>query len=444
MHVALVLALSFGANDASGLLLKVGEPAPPFAMRDLSKEMFSLRNHTGPGAPQPKSAVLITFFATWCKPCKAEIPEVQKIYERWQKEGLEVVSVGMSQGAKDLEPFVKEVGVPWRVIPDPFGLLSRRYGTSQLPHLFIIDKAGNLAFQHRGITPDLQQTLEAQLARVTGRAPASNTAPVEIDKPRFTRTLRLGRVPANEASAARWQPLGAYLGEAAESNIEVATESSYEEFEKALKGGKYDLANAGPLLLGNVKELYEPVAKLERQGSATYLGILFTKRPSPIASVGDLKGKKVGLVAPDSTSGGLYPQLLLIEAGLKPGRDVEIVWLGSHEKVAAAVKNGSVDAGGCFEDCRDAAWFDERAKATSTRILSYTSEIPAEMIVVRRGLEPAIKKKLIKAILSIGESASLLSEISQGEKSVTGVVAASETDLNAVREVAARVARVSR
>ena len=109
------------------------------------------------------------FFATWCEPCKKEIPIVKKVNRRWSKQGVEVVYIGLSQGAKELGPFAKKKKLPGRVIPDTFGLLSRRYGASQLPHVLIVDSNSRIAFQHRGIAPNLQQTIEAQLAKATGQ-----------------------------------------------------------------------------------------------------------------------------------------------------------------------------------------------------------------------------------------------------------------------------------
>jgi phosphate/phosphite/phosphonate ABC transporter binding protein len=443
MHLAMLVALSIGAGD-SDLLLKVGDRAPPFAMRDLDRQVFSLRNHTGADASEPRKAVLMVFFATWCKPCMKEIPIVKRVQKRWTGKGrdVDIIYVGLSQGAKELAPFAKEHALPWRVIPDSFGLLARRYGASQLPHLFIVDRQGKIAFQHRGIAPDLYTTLDSQLARVTGLKPAADPGPVEVDKPRFSKTYALGRAPSSAGSAARWAPLAVYVGERVNANLEVKTEESYETFEKALVEGKYDVANAGPLLCHRVKEKYEPVARLERQGSPTYFGILFTQRSSGVRKLADLKGKTVGLVSPGSSSGGLYPQLALLDAGLVPGKDVKVKWLGSHAKVAEAVKAGTVAAGGCYEDCRDAVFKTDRAKADGTRILSYTADIPGEMIVVKRGLDAATKKMLREAILALNDETGILTQISQGETTtVSAVVAATETDLNAVATAIERVAK---
>jgi len=442
MHrlIALAVAVQLSSAAPEELLLSVGDPAPPFSMRDLNRKIYSLSKHVGDAPAAPRKAILMVFFATWCKPCMKEIPIIKRIHKRWKGKGIEVVYLGLSQGSKELKPFAEKNKFPWRTIPDRFGLLGRRYGTSQLPHLFIVGGDGRVAFQHRGIAPDLAKMIETQLARITGqKIPEDTGESVVVSGPRFEMNLRLGRVPSGTGSSARWEPLALFLGEAAEANVEVSTEESYKAFEAALKAGQYDIANAGPLLCYSVKDQYEPIARLERQGTATYLGILFSKRDSEIRRLEDLKGKTLGLVSEKSTSGGLYPQEALLDAKLKPGQDVTIKWLGSHTKVAEAVKAGTVDAGGCYEDCRDAVWKTIRAKATATRILGYTDEIPAEMIVVRRSLSNKLKNAIRKALLSVNES--MLDQISQGELTVTGLYKASAKDLQPIKKVIAKVDR---
>jgi phosphate/phosphite/phosphonate ABC transporter binding protein len=445
MFVLLALALAAQpASPAAGsddLLLKVGELAPPFSMRALDKKPFSLADYVGDTAREPKKAVFIAFFATWCEPCKKEIPIVKALYKKWKPRGVEVVYVGLSQGAKDLEPFAQQVGFEWPVVPDAFGLLGRRYGASQLPHLFIVDAQGVLAYQHRGIAPDLAKELDAQLARVTGEAAGPAVAATSTVEERFSTRLVLARAPSAEASTGRWQPLAAYVGELAAANIELATDPSYDLFMTSLKAGKYDIVNAGPLICHTASDLYEPVVRLERQGVPTYQGILFVPRASKITSVAGLKGKRIGLFAESSTSGGLFQKLALITAGLDPMKDVTIVWLGSHEKVAIAVKNGEVDAGGCLEDCRDFAWPEPKAKAAATRIVGYTAPIPGEMVMVRKTLDPKTKTAIQKALVSLTDNAGLLSAISANELPVTAFVAAGARDLVAIEDAIKKVGK---
>ncbi|MEK7705316.1 MAG: PhnD/SsuA/transferrin family substrate-binding protein, partial [Myxococcota bacterium] len=174
-------------------------------------------------------------------------------------------------------------------------------------------------------------------------------------------------------------------------------------------------------------------------GTPTYLGVLFALRKSPIASLAALRGKTLGLVSSESTSGGLYPQLALLDAGLIPGKDVTLRWLGNHTKVAEAVRDGTVDAGGCYEGCLDPVWPSDADKAASTRLLAYTAEIPSEAIVARRSLDAKVKEAMRRALIATTREAGILGQISEGEKSVTAIVAASDADLAAVGRAMARL-----
>lgn len=441
--VALTTLLGSTGTDEE-FLVAVGEPAPPFSMRDLDRKMFSLASHTGETADDPKKAVLISFFATWCKPCIKEIPIIKRLHRRWSKHGVAVVYIGLSQGQKELGPFAKKQKMPWPVVPDTFGLLSRRYGATQLPHVILVDGAGKIAFQHRGIAPDLEQRLDTELAKLSGKSlKPLKSKPLVQEQGGDKQGLTMARPPASGQAAERWAPLALYIQEGSQHPITMDSPENYAAFEKSLKEGAYDIANAGPLLCAEVQDKYEPVVRIERQGSPTYLGMVFSTRDSGLKTVKDLKGKTIALVSKHSTSGGLYPLKALLDAGLVPGKDVKIQWLGSHAKVAQAVKDGKADAGGCFEDCRDLAWKRPRLKKRHTRVLGYTREIPAEMLIVRRDLDDKVKSALRKTLLKAAQERTLLNQISAAELPITGIVEASDKDLESVAKVAADVEKIS-
>ena len=443
LALGLALALQITAADPNSapFLLKDGDKAPPFSMRRINGKMFSLRDHTGKSPKKPKKAVLLSFFATWCEPCKKEIPIIKKLYRRWKSKGVEVAYLGLSQGAKELKPFAKKRKLPWPVIPDSFGLLSRRYGASQLPHVVLVNAEGRITFQHRGIQDNLAQLLDNELAKATGMAvPTEATEELVADaKPRFDKTYLLARPPSGQGATQRWSPVANYVSEKLQANIDLAKEDSYESFEKALKIGKYDIVNASPLLWYKVRSIYQPVVQIERLGTHTYFGIIFAKRDKKIDSLENLKGKTIALVSDTSTSGGLYPQLALIKAGLIPGKDVKILWTGSHTDVAKAVHEGKADAGGCYEDCREAVWKDTNARSSATNIISYTEDIPAEAVLVKRSLAKGIKRKLRKAFMRLNREGGILNQISENEKQISAFVAAADKNIaglsNVIREV---------
>jgi phosphonate transport system substrate-binding protein len=175
--------------------------------------------------------------------------------------------------------------------------------------------------------------------------------------------------------------------------------------------------------------------QIERLGTHTYFGIIFAKRDKKIEGLADLKGKTIALVSETSTSGGLYPQLALIKAGLIPGKDITILWTGSHTEVAKAVDAGKADAGGCYEDCREAVWKDNSTRSEVTKIIAYTEDIPAEAVLVKRSLAKKLKRNLRKTFIRMNKEGGILNQISENEKQISAFVAAADKNIAGLSKV---------
>jgi len=127
--------------------LRVGQKAPNFVAKRLDGSTFNLADYRG------KKAVLIDFWATWCPPCVDEIPNIRKIADTYQTEGLEVVGVSLDRDQKALEDFVKEEKLNYvQVFYKEKGQdISKSYGVWGIPSVFLIDKNGVIqATQFRG------------------------------------------------------------------------------------------------------------------------------------------------------------------------------------------------------------------------------------------------------------------------------------------------------
>jgi peroxiredoxin len=91
--------------------------------------------------------VFLNFWATWCPPCKEEMPDMERLHQRYAPRGLVVMAVSVdSDGASAVAPFVKEHRLTFRVGLDPKMSTATLYGVRALPSTFVVDRSGNIAY----------------------------------------------------------------------------------------------------------------------------------------------------------------------------------------------------------------------------------------------------------------------------------------------------------
>jgi len=97
--------------------------------------------------------VVLSFWATWCKPCKRELKAIHEVYPDWQEEtGVKLIAVSIdeAQNAQKVKPLVDGMGWEYEVLLDPNGEFKRQMGVTDVPHAFIIDGQGNIVYNHKG------------------------------------------------------------------------------------------------------------------------------------------------------------------------------------------------------------------------------------------------------------------------------------------------------
>lgn len=110
--------------------------------------------------------VIISFFATWCKPCMRELKAIDELYADWQDEtGVEMylVSIDQGQDVQKVAPLVNGYGWEYKVLLDPNGNLKRAMNVQNVPHLFVIDGKGKIVYQHTGYTPGDEEEVRKHL-----------------------------------------------------------------------------------------------------------------------------------------------------------------------------------------------------------------------------------------------------------------------------------------
>ncbi len=119
-------------------------PAPDFTLQDQYGNTHTLSDYKG-------KTVFLNFWATWCPPCRAEMPEIQEIYEEYGENASDVIILGIAGpdygqegSAEDIADFLSENGYDYPVVMDEGGLYAYLYGISAYPTTFMIDKDGNV------------------------------------------------------------------------------------------------------------------------------------------------------------------------------------------------------------------------------------------------------------------------------------------------------------
>jgi cytochrome c biogenesis protein CcmG/thiol:disulfide interchange protein DsbE len=99
-------------------------------------------------------AVLLDFWATWCPPCRAELPIIDRLASKYKDRGLVVVGVNTSEESGLAAPFVKRAGLSFPIAYDDGGRASHAYGVENLPTLVVISKTGKVVAVRTGVTSD--------------------------------------------------------------------------------------------------------------------------------------------------------------------------------------------------------------------------------------------------------------------------------------------------
>lgn len=137
-----VLLLAFGVvwlQSSKYEPLVVGMPAPDFTLPNLEDRQIRLSDYRG-------KVVFLNFWATWCKPCREEMPSMEAMHQSLEKDGLVVLAVSIDRVTtkKDIPPFIKSLNLTFPVLVDSWGQTDKRYKLMGVPETYIIDQEGVL------------------------------------------------------------------------------------------------------------------------------------------------------------------------------------------------------------------------------------------------------------------------------------------------------------
>lgn len=129
-----------GTAAAAGLVAEPPKPLP--AIRDTQLTEL-LAQYQG-------SPVIVNFWASWCEPCRDEMPSLQRLAERWRSRGVPVITVAVADGAENAADFLWEISVILPLLHDPEQAVARAWGVRALPTTLVLDRQHRLVARGRG------------------------------------------------------------------------------------------------------------------------------------------------------------------------------------------------------------------------------------------------------------------------------------------------------
>jgi len=150
---------SAGITTSIGRTPNVGDPAPDFTLKTLDGEKVSLSDFKG----QP---VLINFWATWCPPCRFEMPAIEKAWQQYKDDGFVVLAVDVEEPISVVQRFVENFGLTFPILLDYKGDVSDLYRLRAFPTSYFVGRDGKIVVAHRGMMTEqiLQQYMQRVMA----------------------------------------------------------------------------------------------------------------------------------------------------------------------------------------------------------------------------------------------------------------------------------------
>ncbi|MBW7867856.1 MAG: TlpA family protein disulfide reductase [Brumimicrobium sp.] len=159
----LCICVSSFAQDGLGDLF--GGSLPETQLKDLNGKTINTAKLTNDGKP-----IIISFWATWCTPCKNELNTIQELYEDWQEEtGVKLVAVSVDdqRTASRVTPYVDSRGWEYEILLDPNSDFKRAMGVNNIPHTFLVNGEGKIVYSHNNYAPGDENNLYEHLLKIS-------------------------------------------------------------------------------------------------------------------------------------------------------------------------------------------------------------------------------------------------------------------------------------
>jgi peroxiredoxin len=135
---------------------QVGRKAAAFSLPAMNEEVVALQSFRG-------KVVLLNFWATWCGPCRDELPELARVQEKYRQRGLAVIAVTVDNDLENVRGFLKKYEVKLQALWDRRKKVAEAYVVEKMPCSYIIDRNGIIRFIHRGYSAEELKRIENEI-----------------------------------------------------------------------------------------------------------------------------------------------------------------------------------------------------------------------------------------------------------------------------------------
>lgn len=155
LPIALIMAAQLGA-PIPVIAANIGDMAPNFTLKADSGKNLRLSEYRG-------EVVMINFWATWCGPCRQEMPLLNELYQRYRPVGFTLLGVNIDDQSASASKMAHRLGVTYPIVFDAEKVVSRLYDINAMPTTVMVDRDGKVRYLHRGYLPGFEKKYQEQI-----------------------------------------------------------------------------------------------------------------------------------------------------------------------------------------------------------------------------------------------------------------------------------------
>jgi cytochrome c biogenesis protein CcmG, thiol:disulfide interchange protein DsbE len=164
LYLTLILLIAFVPAYSQ---LNTDKTIPSVFLKDLNGQQVDLKDYAS-----ADKLTVISFWATWCAPCKKELENLDELMEEWEKEyeaQLVAISVDNARNSMKVKPYVQGKGWTFTVLLDENSDTQRTLNWPSIPYTIVIDKSGSIVYRHSGYSEGDEFVLEEKLKELSGK-----------------------------------------------------------------------------------------------------------------------------------------------------------------------------------------------------------------------------------------------------------------------------------